>query len=89
MLWLINLVFFLILAVTVVGALWLSSRFKERYAEFPWWKAGLLIAVEVVAWIITYKFVAWVQSHIWVVPIVVIVVIVILMKRKKKEEQIL
>ena len=89
MLWLIDLVFFLILAATIVGAIWLSRKFKQRYAEFPWWKACVLIVAEVAAWIITHKFVSWIQHHIWVVPIVIIVVIIILMKRKKKEEQIL
>lgn len=89
MLWLINMIFFLLVAVTVVGSIWLSRKFKERYAEFPWWKAAMLIVVEVVAWIVTYRFVAWIQRNIWIVPIVVVVVIVILVKKKKKEEQIL
>ena len=89
MLWLINLIFFLLIAVTVMGSVWLSRKFKERYAEFPWWKAGLLIVVEVIAWVITHRFVAWVQRHFWIIPIVVVVVIVILMKKKKKQEQVL
>jgi uncharacterized membrane protein YkvI len=89
MLWLIDLAFFLLLAATVVGALWLSRKFKERYAEFPWWKAAVLIIAEVVAWVITHKFVAWIERHIWIVPIVVVVLIFILMKRKKKQEQVL
>lgn len=89
MLWLVDLVFFLLIAVTVVGSIWLARKFKERYAEFPWWKAAVLIVVEAVAWVVTHKFVEWIQHHIWVVPIVVVIVIIILMKRKKKQEQIL
>ena len=86
MVWLVDLVFFLLVAVTILGSVWLSRKFRERSAEFPWWKAGVLIAVEVVAWVITHKFVAWVQRHWWTIPIIVIVVIIILMKRKKKEQ---
>jgi len=89
MLGLVDLVFFLLVAVTVLGAVWLSRKFKERFAEFPWWKAAVLIVVEVVAWVITHRFVAWVQRHWWSVPLIIVLVIVILMKRKKKQEQIL
>ena len=89
MLWLVDLIFFLLVAITVLGSVWLSRKFKDRFAEFPWWKAGVLIAVEVVAWVITHKFVAFIQHRWWLIPIVVVVVIVILMKRKKKQEQIL
>lgn len=89
MLGLVDLIFFLLIAVTVLGAVWLSRKYKERFAEFPWGKAAILIVVEVVAWVITHKFVVWVQRHWWSVPIVIILVIVILMKRKKKQEQIL
>ena len=89
MLWLINLIFVLLILVTILGTLWLSRKFKERYAEFPWWKAAVLLVIEVVAWVITYRFVAWIQHHIWVVPIAVVIVIVILVKKKKKKEQVL
>jgi len=89
MLWLVDTIFFLMIAVTVLGAVWLSRKFKERYAEFPWWKAGMLIAVEVVAWVIAHQFVEWVQRHLWIIPIVAVVLIVIFLKKKKKKEQIL
>ncbi len=89
MLWLIDLIFFLLIAVTILGAVWLSRKFKERHAEFPWWKAAVLIVIEVVAWVVTHRFVAWVQRNIWIVPIVIVIVIIILMKRKKKKEQVL
>ena len=89
MLWLIDLIFFLLIAITILGAVWLSRKFKERYAEFPWWKAAVLVVIEVVAWVITHRFVVWVQHNIWVVPIVIVIVIIVLMKRKKKKEQVL
>ena len=60
---LMNLIFLLVVAVTVVGSVWLSRKYKERYAEFPWGKAGLVIAIEVIALIVfnvlwnSYEFV--------------------------------
>jgi len=86
---LVDLIFFLLVAVTIVGALWLSRKFKERYAEFPWWKAAVLIVIEVVAWIITHKFVAWIQRHIWIVPIVIVIAIVVIIAGRKKKERII
>jgi len=89
MLTLIHFIFFLIVAVTVVGSVWLSRRFKERYAEFPWWKAGVLIAIEVIAWVICYSLWSWVRAHPWIAAVAAVVAIIVLLKRKKKQEQIL
>jgi uncharacterized membrane protein len=86
---LMNLIFFLVVAATVVGAVWLSRKYKDRYAEFPWGKAGLLIAVEVVAWVIFNWLWSWVRTHPWIAVVVAVVMIIILLKRKKKQEQIL
>jgi len=83
-----NLLFFLIIAVTVVGSIWLSRKYKERFAEFPWFKAAILIAAEVVAWIVFN----WVWSNPWLVAIIAVIAVIaliILVKRKKREEQIL
>ena len=86
---LMNIIFFLVVAATVVVSFWLSRKYKERYAEFPWGKSGLLIAVEVVAWVIFNLLWSWVRTHPWIAAIVAVVAIVILLKRKKKEEQVL
>ena len=86
---LMNIIFFLAIAVTILGSVWLSRRFKDRYAEFPWGKAGLLIAVEIIACIIFNLFWNWVQGHLWITAVVAVVIIIILLKRKKKQEQIL
>lgn len=86
---LINLLFFLIVAATVVFAVWLSRKYKERYAEFPWWKAGIVIAVEVVAWVVTASLWSWVSHHPWLAIIVIGIIVIVLLKRKKKEDQIL
>ena len=86
---LMNFIFFLVIAVTVGGSVWLSRRFKERYAEFPWGKTGLLIGVEVVACIMFNLVWNWVRANPWIAAVVAVVIIIILLKRKKKEEQVL
>ncbi len=86
---LMNLIFFLIVAVTVGGSVWLSRKYKERYAEFPWGKAALLIVIEVVAWGIFNWLWTWVRMNPWIAAIVIVVLIVILLRKKKKDEQIL
>jgi fucose 4-O-acetylase-like acetyltransferase len=86
---LINLLFFLIVATTVLFAVWLSRKFKERFAEFPWTKAGIIIAVEVVAWIITASLWSWVSHHPWIAVIAVAIIVIVLFSRKKREDQIL
>jgi uncharacterized membrane protein len=89
MLALINLLFFLLVAGTIIFSIWLSRKYKERFAEFPWWKAGVIIAIEVIAWILTQSFWRWVQAHPWIAAIAAVIIIVVLIKRKKKEDQIL
>jgi len=86
---LINLVFFLIVSATVIGAVWLSKKYKERFAEFPWWKAGTVIAVEVVAWVTTNALWHWVTRHPWIAIIGIVIIVIVLAKKKKREEQIL
>jgi hypothetical protein len=82
---LINLIFFLVVAVTLVGSVWLSRKYKERYAEFPWWKAGLLIAIEVAAWVIFI----WLSRHPLIFAGAVVIMVIILLLRRKKQEQVL
>jgi CHASE2 domain-containing sensor protein len=86
---LMNVIFFLAVAATVGGSVWLSRKYKERYAEFPWGKAALVIAIEVASWIIFNWLWTWVRMNPWIAAVVVIVVVIILFKRKKKEDQIL
>ncbi len=50
---LMNIVFLLVVAATVGGSIWLSKKYKERGVEFPWGKARLLVAAEIVAWIVS------------------------------------
>ena len=78
---LIDLAFFLLIAITVAGSVWLSGKFKERHAEFPWWKAVMLIAGEVAAWVIVHEVLTAIPR--WLAPIIVVVVVVILLRKKK------
>ena len=81
----INVIFFLIVAATVVFALWLSHKYKERYAEFPWWKVGVIIVIEVVTWVV----VKWIFSNFWLTAIAAAIIIIVLLTRKKREDQTL
>jgi len=89
MTFLINLIFFLLVSATIIGAVWLSKKYKERFAEFPWWKAGIVIAVEVVSWVVTASFWLWVVRHPWIAIVGIIIIVIVLAKRKKREDQIL
>jgi len=86
---LMNFIFLLIVAATIIGSVWLSRKYKERYAEFPWKKSGIIIAIEVVAWIFFNWFWHWVQAHPWIAIVVAIILLIVFLKRKKRQEQIL
>ncbi|MBD3184101.1 hypothetical protein GF312_17585 [Candidatus Poribacteria bacterium] len=86
---LMNFIFFILIAGTIGVSVWLSRKYKERYAEFPWSKTGILIAIEVVAWILFNWLWTWVRMHPWVAAIVAIVIIIVIVKKKKKEDQVL
>ncbi|MBM3211927.1 hypothetical protein FJZ33_06900, partial [Candidatus Poribacteria bacterium] len=66
-----NLLFFLIIAGTVIFSIWLSRKYKERYAEFPWYKAGIIIALEVVAWVVFNWFFSFLRAYPWLAAIVI------------------
>jgi protein-S-isoprenylcysteine O-methyltransferase Ste14 len=86
---LLNFIFFVIVVATIVGAIWLSRKYKERYAEFPWWKFVIAIIIEIAAWIITVRFTYLVYRHPWLALIAIVILVIVFYKRKKKEEQIL
>jgi protein-S-isoprenylcysteine O-methyltransferase Ste14 len=86
---LMNFIFFVVVAGTVLVSFWLSRKYKERYAEFPWGKTGLILAIEVLAWIVFNVLWSWVRAHPWIAVVVAVVIIVILFIRRKKEEELL
>jgi hypothetical protein len=83
------MIFFLVVAGTIIFSLWLSRKYKERYAEFPWYKAAIIIVIEIVAWVVTNAFMKMVLRHPWLLAIAAVVIIVILLKRKKNKEGVL
>lgn len=87
--WLMNFIFFVVIAGTILVSLWLSRKYKERYAEFSWGKTGLILAIEVLAWIAFNVLWSWVRAHPWIAAVVAVVIIVILFIRRKKEEELL
>jgi protein-S-isoprenylcysteine O-methyltransferase Ste14 len=86
---LMNFIFFVVVAGTVLVSFWLSRKYKERYAEFPWGKTGLILAIEVLAWIVFNVLWSWVRAHPWIAAVVVVIIIIILFIRRKKEEELL
>ena len=80
---LVNLLFLIAVLGTVAVSWWLSMKYKERFAEFPWYKAGIILGIEVVAWIAFN--IAWelMTTYWWLVAIVVVIVIVVMTKKKR------
>ena len=81
--WLVNFLFLIAVLGTAGFSWWLSKKYQERYAEFPWNKAGLILGIEVLSWIAFNIFWGWVRANLWITLILIVVIVVILMKRKK------
>ena len=79
---LVNFLFLVVILGTVSLSWWLSTKYRERYAEFPWKKAGIIIGIEVLGWIGFNIFWSWVKYNWWIVIIFVVIIIVVLKKRK-------
>ena len=82
---LINLIFLIVVLATMIISWWLSRKYQERYAEFPWWKAGIILAIEILSWIAVIIFLSWVKSNLWVIAIIAVIIIIILFARKKRK----
>jgi hypothetical protein len=80
---LMNFLFLIVVLGTAGLSWWLSIKYKERFAEFPWHKAGILLGIEVVVWIGFNIFWGWFMHNWWIVAIVVAVILIILSRKKK------
>ena len=80
---LVNLLFVVVILGTAGISWWLSIKYRERYAEFPWNKAAIILAIEVLAWIAFNIFWGWV-THNWWIAIVLIVIIILVLKKRKR-----
>ena len=81
---LVNFLFLVVVLGTAGISWWLSIKYRERYAEFPWNKAAIILAIEVLAWIAFNIFWSWVTNNWWI-AIVVIVIIVLVLKKRSRE----
>ena len=84
---LVNFLFFIAVVGTAGFSWWLSTKYRERYAEFPWNKAGLILGIEILSWIGFNIFWNWVEHNWWIAVISVAVIVVVLMKKRKGSVQ--
>ena len=81
---LVNLLFVVIILGTVGVSWWLSIKYRERYAEFPWNKAAIILGIEVLAWIAFNIFWGWVINNWWIAIVLIVIIIIVLKKRRRE-----
>ena len=79
---LVNLLFVAVILGTAGVSWWISIKYRERYAEFPWNKAAIILGIEVLALIAFNIFWNWV-THNWWIAIVLIVIIILVLKKRR------
>ena len=80
---LVNLLFVVIILGTAGISWWLSVKYRERYAEFPWNKAVIILGIEVLAWIAFNIFWGWVINNWWIAIVLIVIIIIVLKKRRR------
>lgn len=81
---LVNFLFLVVILGTAGFSWWLSTKYRERYAEFPWSKVGIILAIEVLAWIAFNIFWSWVINNWWIAIVLVVIIILVLKKRRRE-----
>ena len=81
---LVNFIFLIVVLATAGFSWWLSTKYRERYAEFPWKKAGIILAIEILVWIGFNIFWGFFVHNWWIVAIVVGIILVVVIKGRKK-----
>ena len=81
---LVNFIFLVVVLGTAIISWWLSTKYRERYAEFPWNKAAIILAIEVLAWIAFNIFWSWVINNWWIAIVLVVIIIIVLKKRRRE-----
>ena len=79
---LVNFIFLVVVLGTAIVSWWLSTKYRERYAEFPWNKATIILAIEVLAWIAFNIFWGWVINNWWIAIVLIVIIILVLKKRR-------
>ena len=83
---LVNLIFLVVVLGTAALSWWLSAKYKQRYAEFPWSKACTILAIEILVWICFNIFWSFFVQNWLIVSIVVVIILVIVIKKRKKND---
>ena len=81
---LVNLLFVVVILGTAGLSWWLSTKYRERYAEFPWNKAAIILGIEVLAWIAFNIFWSWVTNNWWIAIVLIVIIIIVLKKRRRE-----
>ena len=81
----VNFLFLIVVLATAGFSFWLSTKYRQRYAEFPWKKTGIILAIEILVWICFNVFWTFFMHNWWIVAIVVGVVFVVVIKGRKKK----
>ena len=79
---LVNFLFLAVVLGTAGVSWWLSTKYRERYAEFPWNKAAIILGIEVLAWIAFNIFWGWVINNWWIAIVIIVIIILVLKKRR-------
>jgi hypothetical protein len=81
---LIHLIFALVVLATIIISWWLSRKYQERYVEFPWWKTGIILAIEILSWIAFAIFWGWLMKYFLVTAIIAAIIIIIVLMRRRR-----
>ncbi len=85
---LVNLLFLVVVIGTALLSWWLSTKYRQRYAKFPWSRACIILAIEILVWIGFNLFWSFFVHNWWIVIIAVIIILVIMAKARKKNDVI-
>ena len=82
---LVNLLFFVAVAGTLVVSWVYADRLKKQYsADFPWNKTAMIVGVEVLLWIGFNLFWNIFEAYWWQILIVAVIAIVLISRKKRK-----
>lgn len=81
---LVNFIFLVVVLGTAAVSWWLSTKYRERYAEFPWNKAAIILGIEILAWIAFNIFWSWVTNNWWIAIVLIVIIIIVLKKRRRE-----
>ena len=82
---LVNLLFLVVVLGTAALSWWLSTKYRQRHAEFPWPRACIILAIEILVWICFNIFWSFFVQNWLIVCIVVVIVIFVIVRRKKND----